>query len=67
MKFVQVIDATFDDIMPLAVNHMPGWCEPIVKLAIREHVNLDVYELLSKYPGPVLLIRRTDDEVISIK
>ncbi|CAG9770407.1 unnamed protein product [Ceutorhynchus assimilis] len=62
-----VIDATFDDIMPLAINHMPGWWEPIVKLAIREHVNLDVYEQLVKFNGPILLIRRSEDEVICIK
>lgn len=62
-----VIDATFDDILPLALNHMPSWWEPIVRLAIREHVNLDVYQQLSKYPGPVFLIRRTDDEVICLR
>ncbi|XP_050301691.1 phosphatidylserine lipase ABHD16A [Anthonomus grandis grandis] len=62
-----VIDATFDDILPLALNHMPRWWAPIVKLAIREHVNLNVYEQLSKYPGPILLIRRTEDEVICTK
>ncbi|XP_060534495.1 phosphatidylserine lipase ABHD16A [Cylas formicarius] len=62
-----VIDATFDDILPLAINHMPKWWEPIVKLAIREHVNLNIFEQLSKYPGPILLIRRTDDEVICLK
>ncbi|XP_048525668.1 phosphatidylserine lipase ABHD16A [Dendroctonus ponderosae] len=62
-----VIDATFDDIMPLALSQMPSWLESIVKLAIREHANLDIYEQLSKYPGPVLLIRRTEDEVICIR
>ncbi|XP_030753394.1 phosphatidylserine lipase ABHD16A [Sitophilus oryzae] len=62
-----VIDATFDDILPLALNHMPKWWEPIVKLAIREHVNLNVYEQLYKYPGPIQLIRRTEDEVICLK
>ncbi|XP_066250455.1 phosphatidylserine lipase ABHD16A isoform X1 [Euwallacea similis] len=59
-----VIDATFDDILPLALNQMPKWWEPIVKLAIREYVDLDISELLSKFPGPLLLIRRTKDEVI---
>lgn len=62
-----VLDATFDDVLPLALNQMPVYLESIVKLAIREHANLHNYEQLSKYPGPILLIRRTDDEVISIK
>lgn len=62
-----VLDATFDDILPLAINQMPLWLESVVKLAIREHVNLHNYEQLSKYSGPILLIRRTDDEVISLK
>lgn len=62
-----VLDATFDDVLPLAVNQMPKYLESIVKLAIREHANLHIYEQLSKYPGPILLIRRTEDEVISIK
>ncbi|KAJ8969938.1 hypothetical protein NQ314_001519 [Rhamnusium bicolor] len=62
-----ILDATFDDILPLAVSHMPSWWEPIVHFAIREHVNLNIFEQLSKYPGPVLLIRRTEDEVICLK
>lgn len=51
-------------MLPLAVNHVPRLWESIVSLAIREHVNLNNSEQLVKYPGPVLLIRRTDDEVI---
>ncbi|KAG5887526.1 hypothetical protein JTB14_022138 [Gonioctena quinquepunctata] len=62
-----ILDATFDDILPLAVNHMPSWWGPIVEMAIREHANLNVFEPLSKYPGPVLLFRRTDDEVIALR
>lgn len=58
------MDASFDDVLPLAVNHMPKWWEPIVEVAIRDYLNLNVVEQLCKYPGPVLIIRRTDDEVI---
>lgn len=46
---------------------MPAWWSAIVKLAIREHANLNNYEQLIKYPGPVLFIRRTDDEVICLR
>lgn len=59
-----ILDATFDDILPLALHHMPKWAESIVRLAIREYVNLNNFEQLSKYPGPVLIIRRSQDEVI---
>lgn len=61
-----VLDASFDDLMPLALNHMPGWADSIVRLAVREYVNLNHYEQLSMYPGPVLIIRRTLDEVIAL-
>ncbi|XP_019877988.1 phosphatidylserine lipase ABHD16A [Aethina tumida] len=62
-----ILDATFDDILPLAENYMPSWFEPIVRVAIREQVNLNVAELAMKYPGPISLIRRTNDEVICLK
>ncbi|CAH2013606.1 unnamed protein product [Acanthoscelides obtectus] len=62
-----VLDATFDDVLPLAVNHMPRWWGPIVEVAIREHVNLNIIENLVKYPGPVFIIRRTEDEVICLR
>lgn len=62
-----ILDASFDDILPLAINTMPSWSESIVRLAIREHVNLNNAEQLIKYPGPVLIIRRTEDEVICLE
>lgn len=43
---------------------MPSWWGPIVTVAIRDHVNLNNFEQLRNYPGPILLIRRTEDEVI---
>ncbi|GLV42642.1 uncharacterized protein CBL_03381 [Carabus blaptoides fortunei] len=59
-----ILDASFDDILPLAIQHMPRWWEGIVKLAVRDYINLINYEQLCRYSGPVLLIRRTDDEVL---
>jgi hypothetical protein len=59
-----ILDATFDDIMALAILRMPSVLEPIVRKTIRDYINLNNYQQLSKYSGPVLLIRRTDDEVI---
>ncbi|XP_034257679.1 protein ABHD16B-like [Pantherophis guttatus] len=60
-----VLDATFDDLLPLALNVMPKSWNKLVVRTVKEHFNLNVGELLCKYCGPVLLIRRTKDEVIS--
>lgn len=43
---------------------MPSSLEPLVRRTIREYINLNIAEQLIKYPGPVQLIRRTDDEII---
>lgn len=45
---------------------MPVMLEPIVKRTVKHHVNLDIAQQLTQYPGPVSLIRRTDDEVLCI-
>lgn len=60
----QVLDASFDDILPLAVPRMPSSLEPVVRRTMRDYINLNIAEQLIKYPGPVQLIRRTDDEII---
>lgn len=60
-----VLDATFDDVLQLALPRMPQCLAGIVRIAIRQYVNLNNAELLNSFAGPVLLIRRTDDEVIS--
>ncbi|KAK7573360.1 hypothetical protein V9T40_010551 [Parthenolecanium corni] len=61
-----ILDATFDEILPLAVKQMPKFLEPIVNVTIRDHSNLDVASYLSQYYGPILLIRRSEDEIISL-
>ncbi|XP_061486211.1 protein ABHD16B-like [Rhineura floridana] len=60
-----VLDATFDDLLPLALNVMPKSWKKLVVRTVKEHFNLNVGEQLCKYLGPVLLIRRTKDEVIT--
>jgi hypothetical protein len=50
--------------MALAILRMPSFLEPFVRRTIRDYINLNNYQQLSKYSGPVLLIRRTEDEVI---
>ncbi|XP_017736770.1 PREDICTED: protein ABHD16B isoform X2 [Rhinopithecus bieti] len=60
-----VLDATFDDLVPLALKVMPHSWKGLVVRTVREHFNLNVAEQLCCYPGPVLLLRRTQDDVVS--
>ncbi|XP_008155356.1 protein ABHD16B [Eptesicus fuscus] len=60
-----VLDATFDDLVPLALKVMPQSWKGLVVRTVREHFNLNVAEQLCGYPGPVLLLRRTLDDVVS--
>ncbi|CAG5082567.1 Similar to Abhd16a: Phosphatidylserine lipase ABHD16A (Rattus norvegicus) [Cotesia congregata] len=59
-----VLDATFDDVLPLAISRMPAAIDGIVRTVIREYLNLNVVEQLKRYDGRVLLVRRTDDEIM---
>ncbi|XP_039269831.2 phosphatidylserine lipase ABHD16A-like [Styela clava] len=59
------LDATFDDIVPLAVKAMPPAFENIVKNTIRSYINLHHSDLLQKYNGPVHFVRRQMDEVMN--
>lgn len=60
----QILDATFDDILPLALPKMPQSISGIVKIAIRDYMNLNNNELMAKYKGPIAIVRRTEDEMI---
>ncbi|XP_072767699.1 phosphatidylserine lipase ABHD16A isoform X2 [Anoplolepis gracilipes] len=61
-----VLDATFDDILPLAIKTMSPSLEGLVRNIIRDYFNLNIAEQLNRYNGTVLLVRRTDDEIICI-
>lgn len=60
-----VIDASFDHILPLARGIFPGFMYPFVEMAIKQHFDLDNSRHLKQYQGPILLIRRSQDEVIA--
>ena len=60
-----IIDASFDELLPLAVPRMPNFLAPLVSYSVKKFVTLNVAEQLKNYPGPVQLIRRTMDEMIS--
>ena len=59
-----VLDATFDDLLYLALPRMPESLSGVVRLAIREHCNLNNNDLITQFSGPVALVRRSEDEVI---
>ncbi|XP_018416136.1 PREDICTED: protein ABHD16A isoform X2 [Nanorana parkeri] len=60
-----VLDASFDDLVPLALKVMPESWRGLVTRTVRKYLNLNNAEQLCRYPGPVLLIRRTNDEIIT--
>ncbi len=60
-----ILDATFDHITPLAIPKMPAVLSGVVRVAIEDNVNLDVASQILEYPGPIRLVRRTKDEMIS--
>ncbi|XP_038624460.1 phosphatidylserine lipase ABHD16A [Tachyglossus aculeatus] len=60
-----VLDASFDDLVPLALKVMPNSWRGLVTRTVRQHLNLNNAEQLCRYQGPVLLIRRTKDEIIT--
>jgi len=46
---LQILDATFDDILPLAIKTMPPSLEGLVRNIIRDHFNLNIAEQLNRY------------------
>jgi len=60
-----ILDATFDDLLPLAIPRMPEVMEPLVKTGVSRFIDLNVAEQVNTYNGPIKLIRRSQDEMIS--
>jgi len=60
-----ILDATFDDVLPLADRVLPKSWSPLVEQTIRTYANLNVVDQLKNYDGPVLFYRRTRDEILS--
>lgn len=61
-----ILDATFDDIIPLALHTMPKSWAPLVIRTIRTYINLHIEKQLAEYSGPVIMIKRLKDEVMAI-
>ena len=51
----------------MAIPRMPTFMAGIVKHAVNNYINLNVGEQLSKYSGPVTIVRRLRDEMISTR
>ncbi|XP_056011672.1 phosphatidylserine lipase ABHD16A-like [Ostrea edulis] len=66
LKYI-VVDATFDDLVPLAQARMPEYFENFVEFTVKSYLDLNITEQLTRYTGPILLIRRTRDEMITTK
>lgn len=61
-----VLDAIFDDVLPLAQRQMPPFASRFVEKTIRYYLDLNNVELLKLYNGPFYLIRRIYDEVMNL-
>ncbi|CAF0885400.1 unnamed protein product [Adineta ricciae] len=61
-----VLDAVFDDVLPLAQRQMPAFASKFVEKTIRYYLDLNNVQLLKLFNGPFYLIRRTQDEIISL-
>ena len=44
---------------------MPEVMEPLVTTGVSQYINLNVAEQLNQYNGPIRLIRRSQDEMIT--
>ncbi|KAF2359861.1 Alpha/beta hydrolase fold-1 [Trinorchestia longiramus] len=60
-----ILDATFDHVLPLAVPHMPAVMSGLVKSVIESRFDLCTGRQASQYFGPITIIRRRNDEIIS--
>ncbi|CAF0839075.1 unnamed protein product [Rotaria sordida] len=60
-----ILDAVFDDVLPLAQRQMPSFASKFVEKAIRYYLDLNNIQLLKLYNGPFYLIRRTYDEIMN--
>lgn len=45
----QILDATFDDVLPLAIKTMSPSLEGLVRNIIRDYFNLNIAEQLNRY------------------
>ncbi|VDK21707.1 unnamed protein product [Taenia asiatica] len=60
-----ILDATFDTLDELSRNALPFIGETIPVALVQKFFNLNNIAQITEYPGPIRIIRRSNDEVIS--
>ncbi|XP_064395904.1 phosphatidylserine lipase ABHD16A-like [Halichondria panicea] len=60
-----VIDASFDELFPLVGTRIHPRLHWIAGGMVKEYYDLNIAEQLSRYHGPMLIIRRIGDEMMS--
>uniref|UniRef100_A0A0R3T1E7 Abhydrolase domain-containing protein 16A n=1 Tax=Rodentolepis nana TaxID=102285 RepID=A0A0R3T1E7_RODNA len=60
-----ILDATFDTLDDLSRGTVPIFGETIPVAVVQRYFDLNNAELITRYPGPIRLIRRSNDEVIT--
>eukprot|EP01135_Chromosphaera_perkinsii_P010820 Nk52_evm15s2241 gene=Nk52_evmTU15s2241 len=62
-----ILDATFDHVLPLALERMPKSIDGLTKAIIAGYFNLDVIGNILSFKGPVIVTRRTRDEMMGVR
>ncbi|KAH9281256.1 Abhydrolase domain-containing protein 16A [Echinococcus granulosus] len=60
-----ILDATFDALDELSRNALPFIGESVPVAMVQSFFNLNNVAQITEYPGPIRIIRRSNDEVIS--
>ncbi|VDO97253.1 unnamed protein product [Soboliphyme baturini] len=60
-----ILDAPFDDLLPLALKTLPESCSDLVEYTVRNFMNLHTAALIKDYNGRLGIIRRSKDEILS--
>ncbi|XP_055340634.1 phosphatidylserine lipase ABHD16A-like [Paramacrobiotus metropolitanus] len=61
-----ILDASFDQALPLVLLHTENKMEDILRKILKEDLNINLVELLSNYHGPVTIIRRSQDQIVGV-
>lgn len=59
-----VLDATFDEVLPLALTRFHPILHSTATVAVRKFLNLNNSAVINDYHGPLVLFRRLRDEII---
>jgi pimeloyl-ACP methyl ester carboxylesterase len=60
-----ILDATFDELFPLAQLRVPTYFQGFTRGMVEEYYNLNIAEQMCRYHGPLLIIRRQHDEMMT--